>query len=139
MLVYLSGKVKKLDLISVLLIVASLIVCVLFIRSHFDDQITNLKREAFLYRDALSGILKRAARPRYSFATQYEKVDYHDYKFIEEEAARVGPGEQGMAYTLSDPDDVKRNSEILKKFGFSGVVSDLISVNRSLPDVRLPE
>lgn len=139
MLIYLSGKVKKLDLISILLIIASLIVCVIFIRSHFDDQITNLKREAFLYRDALSGILKRAARPRYPFATNYEKIDYHDYKFMEVEAAREGPGEQGEPFYLTDPDDIERNKELLRQFGFSAIVSDRISVNRSLPDVRLPE
>lgn len=139
MLIYLSGKIKKLDLISILLIIASLIVCVIFIRSHFDDQITNLKREAFLYRDALSGILKRAARPRYSFATQYEKIDYHNYKFMEEEAAREGPGEQGKPFYLTDPDEVEQSQELLRKFGFAVMVSDKISVNRSLPDVRLPE
>jgi hypothetical protein len=139
MWLYLSGKVKKLDLISIILIIASLIVCVLFIRSHFDDQITNLKREAFLYRDALSGVLKRSGRPRYTFATQYEKIDYHNYKFMKEEAAREGPGEQGEPFYLTDSRDVERNLELLKKFGFSVVVSDTISVNRSLPDVRLPE
>lgn len=139
MLIYLSGKVKKLDLISVLLIIASSIVCVLFIRSHFDSQITNLKREVFLYRDALSGMLKRAARPHYPFATQYEKIDYHDYEFMKKEASREGLGEQGEAVNLEDPDEIELNRELSKEFGFYVIVSDRISVNRSLPDVRLPE
>lgn len=136
---YLSGKVKKLDLISILLIVAALIVCVLFIRSHFDSQISTLKTEVYLYRDALGGMIRRAARPRYPFATQYEKIGYHDHEFMAEEAAREGPGEQGEPYILTDDQDIQMNKELSEKFGFYVIVSDRISVNRSLPDVRPEE
>lgn len=136
---YLSGKVKKLDLVSIILIIAALIVCVLFIRSHFDTQIAHLKTEASLYRDALSGVLRRAARPRYPFATEYFKADWHDHDFMEYEASRVGDGEQGEPHFLTDEDDIKTNKELYEKFGFFVVVSDRISVNRSLPDVRPQE
>jgi len=74
---------------------------------------------------------------RKSFFRNLDKTrkDWHDYKFIEMEKQRVGVGEHGVAVNLSnyDPAEVKRQ---LGLGGFNGAVSDDISVNRSVPDIR---
>lgn len=136
MLIYLSGKIKKLDFISVALILSALFVSLVLIRSYFDTQISTLKTEVLLYSDAYGALRKKIAKPRYPFATHYEKLDYHDYEFMKYEASRTGPGEQGKAYVLKDESYIERNKEIFEQFGFYGIASDHISVNRSLPDIR---
>lgn len=77
---------------------------------------------------------------RVSFFRNTDKTrkDWHEYEFIEMERERVGVGEQGDGADFSnyDPNEVKRQMGL---GGFNGVVSDNISLNRSLPDVRHPE
>ena len=55
------------------------------------------------------------------------------------EAAREGPGEQGVPYALTDPKDIQLNEELFKIEGLYAIVSDKISVNRSVPDVRIQQ
>jgi polypeptide N-acetylgalactosaminyltransferase len=62
--------------------------------------------------------------------------DWHDYKFIEMEKSRTGLGEQGKAAYLYDHDETRENDALYEKTGFSVLVSNKISVNRSLPDQR---
>lgn len=137
-MLYLSGKIKKLDLISTILVVGAVLFSFILIRSYYEDQIQYLKRESVLYQLSLNNLKKKVSMPRYPFATNYERKDYHDYEFMELEARKQGPGEQGEPYLLTDSDDIERNKELHKQFGFYGIASDHISVNRSLPDVRLP-
>jgi hypothetical protein len=66
-----------------------------------------------------------------------DKIDWHDYKFINYEKSRTGPGENGSAVILSDPKEKVKNEIGYKRDGFYTVVSDKISPNRSLPDIRL--
>jgi hypothetical protein len=73
---------------------------------------------------------------KYWRATDFEKKDWHDYEFMKYEASRVGPGEQGQGFKLTDPADIKLNAEVSKIEGLSAIVSDKISVNRSVPDTR---
>lgn len=136
-MLYISGKVKKLDLISIILIVSSIILSITIIRSYYEEQIRLHKSEAVLYKEALARLKVKIATPRYNFATNYERKDYHDFKFMEMESMRDGPGEQGAKYILSDNNDIELNEKLMERFGFSAVASDHISVNRSLPDVRL--
>jgi hypothetical protein len=56
------------------------------------------------------------------------KVDWHDYKFIDYESKRTGPGEQGASIEFD-----------VAAVGYSGLLTDFLSVNRSLPDVRPAE
>lgn len=86
---------------------------------HFDD-IINLN-------DSISGEIIESDLG--------EKKDWHDYNFIEYEANRTGPGEQGKAFELTDKDR-EENDALLVKYGFYPLVSNKISVNRSVPDVR---
>lgn len=69
--------------------------------------------------------------------TIVEKIDWHDYKFMLAESLRKGPGEQGAPIHLTNPADIEKNKLEQEKEGFNAIVSELISVNRSLPDIRL--
>lgn len=66
------------------------------------------------------------------------KVDWHNYSHIAYEKSRTGPGEQGIAFHLSDPEDIRRNNELNRVNGYYAVASDIISVNRSVKDIRHP-
>lgn len=72
----------------------------------------------------------------YPFVNDFEKKDWHDYDFIAYEKSRKGPGEQGEPFTLTDPDEIKLNEKLFKDEGFFVIVSDKVSVNRSVPDTR---
>ncbi|XP_070494252.1 N-acetylgalactosaminyltransferase 6-like [Chironomus tepperi] len=70
---------------------------------------------------------------------QEELIDYNDYKYMVEQLRRVGDGEIGKPVFLDDPDEIERNEKLYQKTGFYAVVSDKISVNRSVPDLRSVE
>jgi hypothetical protein len=129
-------KFQSLDHISIIFILAAAFVSTILIQTHYDTQVSQLKLEVTLYRDALANVRKRIIKPRYPFAIVYDKMDYHNYKFMEQEAAREGPGEQGQPYMLLYEDEIQRSKELFETFGFNVLASDAISVNRSLPDVR---
>lgn len=65
-------------------------------------------------------------------------IDWHDYRLIEDEKLRVGLGEHGKAAELPEAYEEKRK-EIFIQNGFNGLLSDFISINRSVPDIRHPE
>ncbi|KAL7013880.1 hypothetical protein ACKWTF_015631 [Chironomus riparius] len=52
---------------------------------------------------------------------------------------RQGFGENGDAVTLTDKAEIELNNKLLKETGFAIVVSDKISVNRSIQDTRHPD
>lgn len=66
------------------------------------------------------------------------KVDWHNYTHIEMEKRRKGPGEQGKSFKLTDPEDIKKNDKLNRVNGYWAVASDIISVNRSVADIRHP-
>lgn len=67
-----------------------------------------------------------------------EKINWEDLKFYEYEKRRRGPGEQGEPYILTDLKEIQENEEWIHKEGFSVIVSEKISVDRAIPDIRLP-
>lgn len=81
---------------------------------------------------------KKFERSKYRVVTNYDKIDWHDYKFMKYERTREGPGENGTAYYLTNTDDLKYNKKLYNKTGFYALASDHISVNRSVPDIRDP-
>lgn len=62
--------------------------------------------------------------------------DWNDRQSIEKDRKRRGPGEQGAAVALTDPVDIKLNQKLYNATGFAVVISDKISVNRSIVDAR---
>lgn len=70
-------------------------------------------------------------------ASRKEKIpewkDWHDYNLIEEESKRTGPGEQGQAVELTEHE---REDAAYKENGFNIFVSDRVSLDRSLRDIR---
>jgi hypothetical protein len=136
MWLYLSGKVNKLDFISLAFVVTALFVSITLIRNYFDTQISTLRTEVLLYKDALGSLKKKVSTPRYPFAREYDRLDYHDYAFMELEKSRKGPGEHGRPFRLIEKTHIEADQRLYEDLGFHGIVSDHISVNRSLPDVR---
>lgn len=68
-----------------------------------------------------------------------EKIDWNDYVQMTKDRLRSGPGEHGEAFQLTDPLDQKENEKLFEEYGLAALVSDKISVNRSIPDFRHPE
>jgi len=68
------------------------------------------------------------------------KVDWVDWDFVLQEASRQGLGEQGAPAKLSAED--KASPEYQEKYnanGFNGLLSDKISSQRAIPDIRHPK
>lgn len=63
------------------------------------------------------------------------KIDWHDWKLTNIEKQRTGIGEQGVSASLSSFNRHKYD-ELYKVNGFNALLSDSISVNRSIPDIR---
>ncbi|XP_029439196.1 polypeptide N-acetylgalactosaminyltransferase 10 [Rhinatrema bivittatum] len=61
------------------------------------------------------------------------KKDWHNYELIQRDLDRQGHGEQGKPFLLSDAD---LSDQAYKENGFNIYVSDQISLNRSIPDIR---
>lgn len=83
------------------------------------------------------------SEPGYSFFKQKHnvrmlKIDWHDHEAIKLEKAKTGPGEQGKAFKLTKPEDIDINNQLLKVNGYYARASDIISVNRSIADIRHP-
>lgn len=67
-----------------------------------------------------------------------QKVDWHNKEHIAAEKSRQGPGEQGKAFKLTDSNDIAMNNQLLRINGYWARASDIISVNRSVADIRHP-
>lgn len=67
--------------------------------------------------------------------TDNTKIDWHDYEAIKKDSMRKGTGEQGKpAYlTAADSDEYDK---LYKVNGFNGALSDKISLERAVPDIR---
>lgn len=73
---------------------------------------------------------------KYRKITDFSKKDWHDFEFIKSERTRRGPGENGEGIELINQEEIVDNQSLLKIEGLSVVISDKLSVNRSLPDTR---
>lgn len=66
------------------------------------------------------------------------KIDWHDYKCIMAEKMRHGTGEHGApAFLSSDVEDERKR--LFDQNGFNALLSDKISLNRSVKDIRHSE
>ena len=68
-----------------------------------------------------------------------KRISWENYRLIYSDLARTGFGEHGKGESLTDSNEIKENEELFKTFGMSVVISDKISVNRSIPDFRHPK
>lgn len=66
------------------------------------------------------------------------KIDWHDYRYMEEERKRTGIGELGQPAYLKADEEAQRK-RIFALNGFNGYLSDKISLNRSVADIRHKE
>lgn len=64
------------------------------------------------------------------------KISWENETQIVMDAKRVGPGEQGLPYELTDPIEISENQKLFTVEGFYVLVSDKISSTRALPDKR---
>ena len=71
------------------------------------------------------------------FSKTHQCRDWNNYEFMKAEGRRKGLGEHGKSVELTDYEDIKLNQKLYNKTGVSVVISDKISVNRSIPDNRL--
>jgi polypeptide N-acetylgalactosaminyltransferase len=63
------------------------------------------------------------------------KIDWHDYEMIAREEHRKGLGEHGLAAKLSK-EEKALEQKLFMRNGFNALLSDKISLNRSIPDIR---
>ncbi|XP_062559599.1 N-acetylgalactosaminyltransferase 4-like [Armigeres subalbatus] len=66
------------------------------------------------------------------------RVDWHDYAYMKQEEEREGPGEHGKPFKLQKLEDIQLDKKLFKENGYSAVISDMIALNRSVPDIRHP-
>lgn len=112
-----------------------LIICILavvFKAISYNNSPLRIK-QSFIYIEPLSSFFRRAHN------TENIKVDWHDYDLIESELKRVGPGEQGRGVSEISPGEEDLNQRLFDENGYYGLISDKISVNRSITDLRHPK
>ncbi|XP_043925421.1 polypeptide N-acetylgalactosaminyltransferase 10 [Protopterus annectens] len=112
----------------------------LYREKHTED---NLAAGAVAPGAVMGGEAAAAARPQVLPVREKKEVnfgehvlkrkDWHDYEAIKRDAARTGNGEQGKPFPITDSD---RAEQAYRENGFNIYVSNKISLNRSLPDIR---
>uniref|UniRef100_A0A8C5S6K9 Uncharacterized protein n=1 Tax=Laticauda laticaudata TaxID=8630 RepID=A0A8C5S6K9_LATLA len=83
----------------------------------------------------LKGFHARQRNEAY-LGSRQRKKDWHDREAIKNDLQRTGNGEQGKPYPMTDAEQV---DQAYRENGFNIFVSDKISLNRSLPDIRHPK
>lgn len=70
----------------------------------------------------------------YNYGEENNRIDWHDWKLIDEDDQRIGIGEHGKSeFFWSYP---KHTKKINDTHGYNGFLSDRIALNRSLKDLR---
>ncbi|XP_043559448.1 polypeptide N-acetylgalactosaminyltransferase 10-like isoform X1 [Chiloscyllium plagiosum] len=85
--------------------------------------------------EVVQGLPIKPRQDTFFIEDRLRKKDWHDHQAIRADAAKSGIGEQGKPVPLTDED---QNSQAYRENGFNIYVSDKISLNRSLPDIRHP-
>ncbi|XP_056667476.1 polypeptide N-acetylgalactosaminyltransferase 10 isoform X1 [Monodelphis domestica] len=91
--------------------------------------------EAAAARAGVAQSQQRKQRKDTYFEDGQRRKDWHDIEAIWKDAKRVGNGEQGKPYPITD---AERVDQAYRENGFNIFVSDKIALNRSLPDIRHP-
>lgn len=70
---------------------------------------------------------------------KYRKIDWHDYEQIEQDNARTGPGEGGAGVEPSAQErSTSEFQRLYRENGFNAFISNNISLDRSVKDIRHP-
>ncbi|XP_060692799.1 polypeptide N-acetylgalactosaminyltransferase 10-like isoform X1 [Hemiscyllium ocellatum] len=85
--------------------------------------------------EVVQGLPIKPRQDTFFIEDRLRKKDWHDHQAIRADAAKSGIGEQGKPVPLTDED---QSSQAYRENGFNIYVSDKISLNRSLPDIRHP-
>lgn len=71
---------------------------------------------------------------------KHERIDWNNYDLMYEDSNRRSKyGEHGKASKLRKKANITRVNEVIIKTGYNGLLSDKISLNRSIPDYRSDE
>lgn len=128
-------KLTKLLILSVLI----LLIVILFLKSL---ETTSIRDRLFPSIQKVHDSDKRHPRVGRFFGRarnlDHKKIDWHDYEKISRDEMRIGIGEKGKAETLS-PDENDEKDKLFRQNGFNALLSDKISLNRSVPDIRHPK
>lgn len=116
---------------------AALFIAIFFISSlvHLAHRETEL-HESFSHFRHYHWDLSHIGVKKYPKVRNIESWDWNNYDFMEKEKQRQGPGEQGKGVKLTDHDEIKRDYQLTLEEGLHVVISDKISVNRSVKDTR---
>lgn len=82
-------------------------------------------------------VLSKSSKKSNKSSLKFQKCrDWHNYELIKSEKSREGLGEHGMPVYLTNPHEKLENEKIYNSTGISVLISNKISVNRSIPDSR---
>lgn len=84
--------------------------------------------KSFIYIEPFGGYFRRS-----SFSD--DRKDWNNYELMEEEKKRVGFGEQGIK-TVSEGRPSDDEIQMLEENGHNAIISNRISLDRSVPDFR---
>lgn len=96
------------------------------------------------FKDDIRAEMRRDDHPRHgAFFSRprnlkQTKIDWHDYRFMELERKRSGTGEHGESASTK-PEEEEERKRLFAENGFNGYLSDKISLNRSVADIRHKE
>lgn len=121
-------------------ILVSLVIVIIFIMGRRYFPILLEKRQSssdqMLSEDNGSIIKDQYAFAKFNISSGSKKVDWHNYEQQKKDSNRIGPGEQGKPVL---PQKLEKGSSAYHDNGFNIMVSDRISLDRSLPDIRVSQ
>lgn len=95
-----------------------------------------IKAEARVQKNIQDNELEKAQEKQIAdLETSAVRIDWHDRDAMTRDLNREGLGEQGKKAYLENH-DTDREKLMYRQNGFNAMLSDAISVNRSVPDIR---
>ncbi|KAL0839918.1 hypothetical protein ABMA28_016534 [Loxostege sticticalis] len=96
-----------------------------------------IEPESPITQEAREWHIETPKKAAYFVPSSLKKKDWHNYTQIREEQNREGIGEHGRPAHMP-VENTALEERLYAENGFNGALSDLIPLNRSLPDIRHP-